>query len=115
MDRAGSIAVLAALRTVGWAAALALIVGAATTVVAVVRLSFEARHEEIAIMGLVGAPVSYIRGPFVMEGALQGALGALGALGRPGVPGPGGRPGAWTGGGGPRAPRRSSRSPGGTR
>jgi len=74
------IAVLAALRTAGWAAALALIVGAATTVVAVVRLSFEARHEEIAIMGLVGAPVSYIRGPFVMEGALQGALGALGAL-----------------------------------
>ena len=74
------IAVLPALRTAGWAAALALLLGAATTVVAVVRLSFESRHEEIAIMGLVGAPVSFIRGPFVMEGALQGALGALGAL-----------------------------------
>jgi cell division transport system permease protein len=75
------LAVLAALRTAGWAAALALVLGAATTVVAVVRLSFEARREEIAIMGLVGAPVSYIRGPFVMEGAIQGALGAVAALG----------------------------------
>jgi cell division transport system permease protein len=75
------IAVLTALRAAGWVAALALILGAATTVVAVVRLSFEARREEIGIMGLVGAPVGFIRGPFVMEGAIQGALGALVALG----------------------------------
>lgn len=75
------LAVLAALRTAGWASALALVLGAATTVVAVVRLSFEARREEIAIMGLVGAPVSFIRGPFVMEGAIQGGLGAIAALG----------------------------------
>jgi cell division transport system permease protein len=74
-------AVLSALRTAGWASALALVLGAATTVVAVVRLSFEARREEIAIMGLVGAPVSFIRGPFVMEGAIQGGLGAMAALG----------------------------------
>lgn len=74
-------AVLSALRTAGWASALALVLGAATTVVAVVRLSFEARREEIAIMGLVGAPVSFIRGPFVMEGAVQGGLGAIAALG----------------------------------
>ncbi len=75
------IAVLTALRTAGWVAALALILGAATTVVAVVRLSFEARRDEIGIMALVGAPVAFIRGPFVMEGAIQGALGALVALG----------------------------------
>ncbi len=75
------IAVLTALRTAGWVAALALVLGAATTVVAVVRLSFEARRDEIGIMALVGAPVLYIRGPFVMEGAIQGALGALVALG----------------------------------
>lgn len=75
------IAVLSALRTAGWAAALALVLGAATTVVAVVRLSFEARRDEIGIMALVGAPVAFIRGPFVMEGAIQGALGALVALG----------------------------------
>jgi len=75
------IAVLTALRTAGWIAALALILGAATTVVAVVRLSFEARRDEIGIMARVGAPVAFIRGPFVMEGAIQGALGALSALG----------------------------------
>lgn len=74
-------AVLTALRTAGWIAALALVLGAATTVVAVVRLSFEARRDEIGIMALVGAPVAFIRGPFVMEGAIQGALGALAALG----------------------------------
>ena len=66
------IAVITALRTAGWIAALALVLGAATTVVAVVRLSFEARREEIGIMALVGAPVAFIRGPFVMEGAIQG-------------------------------------------
>ncbi len=75
------VAVLTALRTAGWVAALALVLGAATTVVAVVRLSFEARRDEIGIMALVGAPVLYIRGPFVMEGAIQGALGSLVALG----------------------------------
>lgn len=75
------VAVLSALRTAGWVAAIALVLGAATTVVAVVRLSFESRRDEIGIMGLVGAPVSYIRGPFVMEGAIQGALGSLLALG----------------------------------
>lgn len=75
------IAVITALRTAGWIAALALVLGAATTVVAVVRLSFEARREEIGIMALVGAPVAFIRGPFVVEGAIQGALGALAALG----------------------------------
>lgn len=31
-------------------------------------------------MQLVGAPQAAIRGPFVLEGALQGALGALVAL-----------------------------------
>lgn len=75
------LAVLEALRTAGWAAAAALVLGAATTVVAVVRLSFEHRRDEIGIMALVGAPVAYIRGPFVMEGAIQGTLGALAALG----------------------------------
>lgn len=75
------IAVITALRTAGWIAALALVLGATTTVVAVVRLSFDARRDEIGIMALVGAPVAFIRGPFVMEGAIQGALGALAALG----------------------------------
>jgi len=31
-------------------------------------------------MNLVGAPAVYVRGPFVMEGVLQGGIGALAAL-----------------------------------
>lgn len=53
---------------------------AAVTVAAVVRLGLQARHDEIAIMELVGAPVSFIRGPFVAEGFLQGGIGAVLAL-----------------------------------
>ena len=54
--------------------------GAAFTVAAVVRLSLYARRDELEIMALVGAPFSYIRGPFVVEGLLLGGLGAAVAL-----------------------------------
>ena len=57
-----------------------LMLGAAFTVGAVVRLSLYARREELEIMALVGAPFSYIRGPFVCEGVLLGGLGAAVAL-----------------------------------
>ena len=54
---------------------------AALTVANVVRLALLARRDEIDIMQLVGAPPVYIRGPFVMEGVLQGGIGAIAALG----------------------------------
>jgi cell division transport system permease protein len=57
-----------------------LMLGAAFTVGAVVRLSLYARRDELEIMALVGAPFSYIRGPFVLEGLLLGGLGAAVAL-----------------------------------
>jgi cell division transport system permease protein len=57
-----------------------LMLGAAFTVGAVVRLSLYARRDELEIMALVGAPFSYIRGPFVFEGLLLGGLGAAVAL-----------------------------------
>jgi cell division transport system permease protein len=50
------------------------------TVANVVRLALYARREELDIMNLVGAPQAYVRGPFVMEGVLQGGIGALLAL-----------------------------------
>jgi cell division transport system permease protein len=53
---------------------------AALTVANVVRLAAAARRDEIQIMQLVGAPLTYVRGPFVVEGVLQGGLGALVAL-----------------------------------
>ena len=68
------------IRGVGLLIAAVLTVAAALTVAAVVRLALHARHEEIEIMQLVGAPPAYIRGPFVMEGVIQGGVGALVAL-----------------------------------
>ncbi|MDP2055712.1 MAG: ABC transporter permease [Acidobacteriota bacterium] len=55
----------------------ALMLGAAFTVAAVVRLSLHARRDEVDIMQLVGAPFSYIRGPFIVEGLLLGGAGAV--------------------------------------
>jgi cell division transport system permease protein len=57
-----------------------LTLAAALTVATVVRLALHARRHEIEIMQLVGAPRTYVRGPFVMEGVLQGGLGAAAAL-----------------------------------
>lgn len=53
---------------------------AALTVANVVRLAASARRDEIHIMQLVGAPHAFVRGPFVVEGILQGGAGALLAL-----------------------------------
>jgi cell division transport system permease protein len=73
----------AAVRTVGaagLAVAMLMAVAAAVTVAAVVRLGLHARRDEIEVMELVGAPMAFIRGPFVAEGFLQGGLGAAVAL-----------------------------------
>jgi len=67
-------------RAVGLILAAVLTIAAALTVANVVRLGLFARRDEIEIMQLVGAPQSYVRGPFVMEGVLQGGIGALAAL-----------------------------------
>jgi cell division transport system permease protein len=64
-------------RTGGLALAAVLIIAAALTVASVVRLTLVARRDEIHIMQLVGAPLAYIRGPFVIEGLIQGGAGAL--------------------------------------
>jgi cell division transport system permease protein len=72
---------LDAIRGAGLALALLMAFAAAVTVAAVVRLGLHARTAEIEIMKLVGSPVSFIRGPFVAEGLLQGGFGALIAVG----------------------------------
>jgi len=71
---------LSMLRGVGLALGLLLTMAAALTVANVVRLGLYARRDELDIMQLVGAPQVYIRGPFVMEGTLQGGIGAVVAL-----------------------------------
>jgi len=69
-----------AVRTGGFTLAALLVFAAALTVASVVRFALVARREEIHIMQLVGAPIAYIRGPFVVEGLLQGGIGAIVAL-----------------------------------
>lgn len=46
-----------------------------------IRLAILARRKEIAIMRLVGASNGFIRGPFLMEGALHAIIGSLMAVG----------------------------------
>ena len=68
-----------------WCSARVLTLAAALTVANVVRLALYARRDEIEIMQLVGAPQAYIRGPFVMEGVLQGGHRRAAGAGRAGV------------------------------
>jgi cell division transport system permease protein len=78
LDRLASIGRF--IRWVGLSLAAVLILAAALTVTNVVRLALYARRDEIEIMELVGAPMTFIRGPFVCEGIIQGGVGAVLAL-----------------------------------
>ena len=73
------------IRGVGLVLGAILTIAAALTVANVVRLALYARRDELEIMQLVGAPQAFIRGPFVMEGVLQGGAGAMLALSALGV------------------------------
>lgn len=68
------------LRGLGLAIIALLAIASALTVANVVRLAAAAREDEIEIMALVGAPLAFVRGPFVVEGILQGGAGALLAM-----------------------------------
>jgi cell division transport system permease protein len=74
------LSLLAGVRVAGLAVTVVLLLGAAFTVTAVVRLSLHARRDELDIMQLVGAPFGFIRGPFIVEGLLLGGIGAVVAL-----------------------------------
>jgi cell division transport system permease protein len=64
------------------AGVLALVVlGTVVSVVgSTIRLSLQRRRIEVQVLKVVGATDDYVRRPFVIEGAAQGALGAFGAL-----------------------------------
>lgn len=74
------VSAISVIRGVGFLLGALLATAAALTVANVVRLALHARRDELDIMQLVGAPQAYIRGPFVVEGILQGGLGAVVAL-----------------------------------
>jgi len=64
-------------------AVLALVVLAAVISVigSTMRLALHRRRIEVEVLKLVGATDAFVRRPFVVEGAAQGALGALASLG----------------------------------
>lgn len=73
------VALTRAVRIAGTAVAGALSAAALLIVLNTIRLTVAARRQEIEIMTLVGATPGFIRGPFVLEGVLQGAAAALSA------------------------------------
>lgn len=70
-----------ALGWAGWFVGGVLVLAAAFTVTAIVRLSLFERRDAVEIMQLMGAPVALLRGPLIAEGIMHGGLGALVAVG----------------------------------
>jgi cell division transport system permease protein len=52
-----------------------LVLAGVFTISNVIRLTIYAREDELDIMRLVGATQAYVKGPFVVEGMLQGGVG----------------------------------------
>lgn len=76
--------VLALIRLIsvgGWVVGGILALASLFTIFNVIRLTVYQRRDEVAIMRLVGATSGFIRGPFLLEGTLQGIIGALAAEG----------------------------------
>ena len=73
-------AVVFVLEALGMVLGLILLATAVFTISSVIRLTAFLYREEIAVMRLVGATEFLIRGPFYMEGLLQGLLGGLLAI-----------------------------------
>lgn len=72
---------VAVVRAAGLALVGGLLGAAIFTIASVIRLTAYLHHEEIAVMRLVGATEFFIRGPFYVEGLLQGLIGGLVASG----------------------------------
>jgi cell division transport system permease protein len=68
-------------QVLGLAVGAALVLASVFTIFNVIKLTVYGRQDEIGIMRLVGATHAYIRGPFLVEGVLQGGLGGMLALG----------------------------------
>jgi cell division transport system permease protein len=58
-----------------------LVLAGVFTISNVIRLTVYAREDELDIMRLVGATRAYVKGPFVVEGMIQGGFGGLVAVG----------------------------------
>ena len=74
-------AMLETLQLIAVGAGLLVSLACMTIVWSTIRLGVYARRAEIQILRLVGGTSRFVRGPFVFEGMIQGALGAGVALG----------------------------------
>lgn len=70
-------ALLKGLRITGLLLGSFLALGITFIVSNTIRLTLYARQEEIEIMKLIGATKGFVRGPFLVEGSLQGIAGGL--------------------------------------
>lgn len=57
-----------------------LVLAGVFTISNVIRLTVYARQDELDIMRLVGATQAYVKGPFVVEGMIQGGLGGVASV-----------------------------------
>jgi len=73
-------ALIAILTGLGAVIGLVLLTAAIFTIASVIRLTAYLYRDEIEVMRLVGATELYIRGPFYVEGVIQGLLGGLLAM-----------------------------------
>lgn len=73
-------AIIAVGRGVGLGLGAVLLGAAVFTIASVIRLTAYLYHEEITIMRVVGATEFFIRGPFYLEGMLQGLVGGAVAM-----------------------------------
>ncbi len=52
-----------------------------SVVASTIRLTLQRRRIEVEVLKLVGATDEYVRRPFIIEGAVQGAVGSVLAVG----------------------------------
>ena len=78
IDRLNNI--IDSIETLSFALALIFVIISAAMTFNTVRLAVFTAKDEIAVMKLVGAGNHYVRGPFVVEGALSGVIAAFVAL-----------------------------------
>jgi cell division transport system permease protein len=69
-----------AIQIVFLVAIIILLVASTIDIANTIRLSIFARRREVEVMKLVGATNWFVRGPFMLEGLMTGALGALAAV-----------------------------------
>ena len=59
---------------------IVLLIASVILIANTIRLSIFSRRREIEVMKLVGASNWFVRGPFMLEGLLQGLIGSLAAV-----------------------------------